>query len=179
METCSLCERKPIARGLCKPCYYRMRRNGTLKDHAWTRPPLEERFNAFVNKTTSCWLWTGATNRGYGLLWVDGKHELAHRVSYSIHKGLLGDLCVCHTCDTPLCVNPDHLFLGTREDNNLDARHKLRHAFGERNGHARLTKEQVAWARASQLPQAEIARILGVHQSHVSRIRSGDAWGLL
>lgn len=82
----------------------------------------EERFFQKVNKTDSCWLWTGALNaRGYGSLATDTKTMSAHRYSYIIHKGEIPDgLIICHTCDVPSCVNPEHLWAGTYSENTRD-----------------------------------------------------------
>lgn len=82
---------------------------------------------------TGCWLWTAAlNNKGYGKIGAyrsKGRYDwmLAHRASWFLFKGQLSDeMCVLHKCDTPACVNPDHLFLGTKGDNIRDAVHKGR-----------------------------------------------------
>ena len=82
----------------------------------------KERFFKKVNKTDTCWLWTGALNsKGYGSLRVNGKSVSAHRLSFLWFKGDIPDgMLICHTCDTPSCVNPDHLWLGTPKDNHKD-----------------------------------------------------------
>lgn len=82
-----------------------------------------------VSKTSTCWLWQGApTSGGYGRFWFDGVRKLAHRAAYEIFKGdIPEDMCVCHKCDNPLCVNPKHLFLGTHSDNMRDMGNKGRH----------------------------------------------------
>lgn len=79
---------------------------------------------------TGCWLWEGAANaKGYGQVWQDGdKIIFAHRLSYIVSKGPIAPkMVVCHRCDFPPCVNPDHLFLGTVSDNAKDMVRKRRH----------------------------------------------------
>jgi hypothetical protein len=68
-----------------------------------------------------CWLWVGTTTRGYGRIRAFGSTQRAHRVSWLIHRGPIpSGIGVCHRCDTPSCVNPDHLFLGDQRDNLRD-----------------------------------------------------------
>ena len=102
--------------------------------------PPEIRFWNYVNKTEGCWLWTGAcASRGYGHLVIKKpRYTTAHRLSWEIHNGPIPKgLWVLHHCDTPACVRPDHLFLGTRADNEHDRTMKGRgnarfvQAFGE------------------------------------------------
>ena len=86
------------------------------------------RFNEKVRKTDGCWLWTASVvSDGYGQMWLGRTMVRAHRLSYEIHKGPVPKgLFVCHRCDVPRCVNPDHLFVGTNQDNQRDSASKGR-----------------------------------------------------
>lgn len=90
--------------------------------------PLEERFWEKVNKTETCWLWTGGcSKKGYGSIWNSEGEKQTHRLSWVIHYGAIpDDMKVLHKCDNPPCVNPDHLFLGSYADNNRDRDEKGR-----------------------------------------------------
>ena len=89
---------------------------------------IRDRFFAKVEKTESCWVWTGSRLRGYGQFWLNGKLHIAHRVSWVLHVGPIAfGLHALHKCDNPSCVNPDHLFLGTAKTNVHDMMDKGRH----------------------------------------------------
>jgi hypothetical protein len=88
-----------------------------------------KRFNdRYIKDDNGCWLWTGTTDQdGYGIINSQNKNIRAHRWAAKYLKGLdIDGLCVCHTCDTPSCVNPDHLWVGTTQENTVDRNNKNR-----------------------------------------------------
>lgn len=109
--------------------------------------PIEERFWENVEKTETCWLWTGLKqkDRGYGKIWTSNKKcEGAHRLSLRLHGKELPDHCiVMHTCDNPSCVNPEHLQIGSHRDNQIDKVIKGRQAKGAVQGHSILSDIEV------------------------------------
>lgn len=129
-----------------------------------------------------CWIWTAATVCGYGCIgYGAGKIAKAHRVSWELHNGPIpGGLCVLHHCDNPLCVNPDHLFLGTRKDNSDDMIAKGRDRKlpqpGESNGMAKLCAADVAFIRSSAEGPVALGKLFGVHYRHIWAIRRGIRW---
>ena len=127
---------------------------------------------------TGCWLWMGAVDRsGYGRFNLASGTRKAHRLSYESFVGpITGGLFVLHRCDTPLCVNPEHLFLGTTADNMKDMIAKGRSPAGERSGRAKLTAAQVAEIRASTLRHSELALVYPVSAATICDIRRGQRW---
>ena len=134
-----------------------------------------------VKKTETCWLWTGATSEsGYGAFGYRGKWMRANRVSFLIHKGEIPEeMLVCHSCDNPQCVNPDHLFLGTPTDNMNDMIKKGRSKFqpkGEKNTACKLTDKQVLEIkemRKNKIAAKEIAKKFNISADYVYEISYG------
>lgn len=135
-----------------------------------------QRFWSKVEKTESCWNWTqGLDRRGYGQIKISARNYGAHRLSWFIHNGSIPtNLSVCHRCDRPSCIRPDHLFLGTHAENMADMHKKNRHRVG-----SKLTAEQVRQIKQMYqegITQSEIASIMNVTFSNISYILSGKTW---
>lgn len=133
------------------------------------------------NNTTGCWEWTAAVCDGYGRVRFQGKMQLAHRVSFELHFGSIPDgPLVCHRCDNPICVNPEHLFLGSHSDNMADMAHKGRRrgitaVHGERHGRAKITDADVATIRSSGQSSVALAREFDVSDRQIRHIRAGKS----
>lgn len=131
------------------------------------------RFFRKVEKTETCWNWKGSgSSDGYGFFY-DGKFFMAHRWSYVHHKGPIPQgLYICHTCDRPPCVNPDHLFIGTATDNHLDAVAK---------GHCKpkLDPEKVTeirFLRGLGVPMPRLAEMYGVGSNTIENCVKRLSW---
>jgi hypothetical protein len=127
---------------------------------------------------TGCWLWgKGGTTHGYGGIKINGKSQLAHRFSYRVFRGDIPEKhLVCHKCDVRVCVNPDHLFIGTIQDNSRDMVNKGRQVRGEGTGISKLTDDAVRSILISRERTYILARKYGVHPTVISRTRRGLAW---
>lgn len=150
----------------------------------------KERFESRFTMSDGCWEWNAnKTADGYGVLSIAGKAQYAHRVSYQLYIGEIpSGMCVCHRCDNPRCVNPAHLFLGTKADNNRDCKNKGRGvgvgrgSHGEDNGCSKLNKEQVIEIRALHskgVTQSELSKEFGVTQAQISNIIRRYQWASL
>jgi len=146
---------------------------------------------------SGCWLWIGSLLRkGYGAMKVGRKSHVpmrAHRLSYELHFGNIpSGLFICHRCDTPSCVNPDHLYAGTAKDNcvDRDSRGRGRFFLRENGGptrvatgvdhyKAKFTEDDIRNIRrmlSEGISQTAIGRKYGVAQAHISLIKSGKIW---
>jgi hypothetical protein len=134
---------------------------------------------------TGCWLWNaGADKDGYGKVFSGGETRVAHRIAYeSVHgDGAAAGILVRHRCDTPSCVNPNHLELGTFAQNNRDRVVRGRSIKGAAHKLSKLSEIDVQMIRALHIPQSRefshnaLARRFGVSRPTVARIIARTAW---
>lgn len=144
----------------------------------------EKYFYERVEKTDSCWIWKGGISyKGYGIFnrVFNGKiPSKAHRFSYALFKGEIpvGNF-VCHTCDNPPCVNPDHLWLGDAKSNCMDSVSKKRWDHKGPGGKPRLNKEKILEIRRlfkEGLSYQCIGNMFDTHPTNVSRIVKRKCW---
>ena len=161
------------------------------------RGTIEERFWAKVDKSGECWEWTAGTySTGYGQFWHGSGYGAAHRISWELHFGSIPDgLFVLHTCDNRKCIRPDHLFLGTKRDNAIDAIQKGRmraippgyttyrdewKRFGRDNANAKLTELDVVAIRDARenhtVPVAQLAKNFNVSERTIRRVIRRSLW---
>jgi hypothetical protein len=166
-------------------------------DHLAAEARVAERFWSRVGKSDECWIYKGFLDKdGYGGFWAHGRNLKAHRIAWNLTNGPIPDgLRVCHRCDNPSCVRPDHLFLGTDADNVRDRQAKGRSARGDRSGPrlhpdrlkrgednkaAKLTWEAVRDIRrrhaAGGVTMTALANEYGVSQIAVSNVVRGIVW---
>ena len=192
VKTCEVCGSEFARPANCQPCRWvkvvvcshscASRKGNALR---WAeKASAEDRFWENVDKTPGhgphgdCWPWTaGRTEGGYGRLSVGEGEEKAHRFSWTIHFGPIpdGDF-VCHECDFPPCVRPEHLFLGDPDANMADMVAKGRSLTGERHPKAKLTDDDIRAIRADGRMQIELAEVYGVTQGLIGMIKRGEIW---
>lgn len=188
----------------CGPCTIRewheaQRAQGKNPFKGGHQPPSTpatavERFWSYVRRGPECWVWTGQRNaKGYGQFHIgsatERKNTFAHRFSWKLHNGAIPDEtpCVLHKCDNPPCVNPDHLFLGTKADNNRDMRDKGRAGVvpeakrirGEAHPDHKLSQAYVVTILqqlADGSGTSDVARRYGVHVATIDGIKHGRTW---
>lgn len=196
LHTCPICSSTfhspPAAyRHYCSMACYIKARTHVQEPSAPMRPrTIAERFWAHVDRSggpNACWPWTGyLSKRGYGRFSLsDGTSKSAHRVAWELEHGcsVLPFIEICHNCpngDNPTCVNPRHLFMGTRQDNAADCVAKGRSARGERSGQAKLRDADVLDIRARyaahQATVRHLAEEYGVTRGAIELIVCRKRW---
>lgn len=208
-SVCEACEKEfdweryrgqTTARFCCKRCWYdhnskklssfndsRFKWNNSTDEEKLNR--IKMRFEEQAIKTEGCWGWKGSFDKdGYPLLnsGANGKgfsERRGNRISWLIYKGKIpSGIKVLHNCDNPKCCNPDHLFLGTTQDNAQDMQRKGRATRGEKNPRHKLTEEDVKKIKhllSIGVTGVRIAKDFSISNSRVSEIKKNKAWKYL
>lgn len=136
-----------------------------------------------IKKTDACWLWTAGTTRtkrhgyGYGKFYISGKRYVAHRMSYMLFNGPIPwDKLVRHTCDNKLCVNPDHLILGTKADNSEDAVKRGRVGCQKLNPEAVKVIKWMLKYKPKKGLAVKLAELYKVHPNTIYDIKNKHTW---
>lgn len=150
--------------------------------------PEESFHEKYIKQQNGCWNWVaGADKHGYGRIGIGfPKTEVSSRFSWKLYNGAIPcGLHVCHKCDNPKCVNPDHLFLGTPQDNRLDSKRKQRDSpppvhFGSTHHKAKIDESIVVKIRelysTTNLSQRKLSAMFGVSQTVIGRIIRRELW---
>lgn len=183
------CGRPSHKKALCSGHYKRQWRTGSVTGGRATMRGDGERWLRAHSGFSGdeCLIWPFArADGGYGKATVAGRETAPSRHMAILKYGPLArSIQVCHTCDNPGCVNPNHLFLGTALENHLDCVSKGRHVpppwkAGEENGQSKITTAQAAWAKrvlsSRTMTGRAVAKVLGLSETQVSRIKHGYNW---
>ncbi len=187
-RTCSIegCKKPHLSRGFCAMHY---RRNHLYGDPLIVKlkqlhgATLLERWEHYVpERGTGCWEWRGNRDtNGYGRLNIGDVPQLAHRIAWELFRGpITSEEHICHRCDNPPCVRPEHLFKGDHTSNMADKMRKKRHRYGVSRGVAhggvKLTEDDVRAIRASTLKLRELAEVYSISMTQASDIRRLKSW---
>lgn len=132
-----------------------------------------------VDRSGDCWLWTGSTVRGYGVLRIGGRLVYAHRLTFELDHGRPPVGVVMHLCDRPLCVRPDHLTDGSQADNLADAARKGRMSSGEARANHKVTEQDVIEMRRLHVEgftSIDLAKRYPISARTIRKILSGKNW---
>tara|TARA_R110002012_G_scaffold29220_4_gene90551 strand:- start:1272 stop:1832 length:561 start_codon:yes stop_codon:yes gene_type:complete len=185
MSICSIekCTKESVGRGWCHKHYKRWQNYGdpnkvvNKRIHGMT---LKDRIldTISIDDDTGCWNWAGSVScHGRGRLKVKRKTTIASRASYEAFKGEIPKgFYVCHHCDNPLCVNPDHLFAGSAKDNIIDACKKGRHPKHEKHNKAKLNAKKVEDIRKREMAAKDYAKKYNVHSTTIYNVWANKTW---
>ena len=175
-KACSIdgCDGKRHAGGMCQRHYGAFVKWGDPHGK-FTHMTVQDFLDKYTDKSGECWLWTGTkhnTGYGYFTLTVGGRRKvLAHRAAYEQVNGPIPEgKSIRHKCDTPACVNPDHLSLGSHRDNMNDM------AVRGRAGQSKLTRDQVRYIRYSDASHTNLARAFGVTPQAIAAVRKRKSY---
>jgi hypothetical protein len=146
---------------------------------------IAEKLQNYTVNNNGCWIWNGGkTDRKYGITTINKERIRVHRLMWSVINGKIPiGMCICHKCDNPSCINPDHLFLGTNQDNVNDREKKGRNkppiVYGENNPRAKLKEADVIEILKlinKNVPLSNIAKMYNVGATAIFNIKHGIRW---
>ena len=141
---------------------------------------METRFLKKIEKTDQCWNWKGTITKGYGSFWKENNNRPAHRIAYELWKGPIPEgNVVRHSCFNTLCVNPNHLSVGTQKENIEDSVKAGRHQHNETHWSSiKFNDDQIKAIKSSLKSQRQLAREYNVSQTTISKIIRDIHWML-
>jgi predicted XRE-type DNA-binding protein len=158
------------------------------KDQWWKSPLVTNKLNSvwgYIDKReqNECWEWTKSLSSGYGRMRVGGRKMLAHRIVYELMNGSIPKhTLILHKCDNRKCCNPDHLFIGSHQDNMDDKmnKHRCNSPFGEEHGRSKLKKDDISEIKRlyleTNVSQRKLSTIFGVTQANIWYIINNKSW---
>jgi len=173
------CNTKSRQRGWCPKHYTRWKRHGDPRKTKNNMVPITWKYLlscSVTNEETGCIEWQKGKSEGYGVATHNKFTDRTHRISYRLHHGKINGVYVLHTCDNKLCINPDHLFLGTHADNMKDKVMKDRQARGTDFPISKFNEADILKIRAMAESNLITAKIFGVDPSTISYIRIRKTW---
>lgn len=186
MRYCEIngCDTKHYVHGWCQKHYERWRRHGDPLKLVYNLNPVTWKYLlscSRANNKTRCIEWQkGRHPAGYGIIRFRNNDWSTHRVSWVLNNGEIPTgLHVCHQCDNPPCINPDHLFLGTMADNMRDMANKGRAKRGEQHHWVKLTEKDVLAIRKMSGLRIEIAKKFNVCPANITAIKKRRSWAWL
>lgn len=166
------CYRKEVAGNLKRNPNPKPKKEKIIKTEDDLLREAKERFWNKVEKQNSCWIWKGPIAKNYGMMFYKGQIK-AHRFSYLIHHGeLKKKYFICHHCDNPLCVNPDHIYQGKPKENSRDAQKRKRMRMGDRHHKTKIKDEDVKYIRSCSEKGVDLAKKYNVNKTTISGIRT-------
>lgn len=179
--TCKIdgCDAKRKALGLCLKHYTRQLKHGTTEAGIIVGDDRIRLKRSAKENENGCWIWQKSTKLGYGITFLNGRHEQAHRASWKVFVGEIeSGKQINHKCHVRNCINPSHLYIGDQVENMRDMKEAGREkkAFGERNGMAILTAEKVMLIRTSKFTRKELAAMFDCSLSLISAVKNNKIW---
>lgn len=182
---CKICQKSLSFLRICRKCSTSKLQRKYNLPYFILNTNLHKRFwDKVIKKKNGCWEWPKqlCNKKGYGCFSISYLSYRAHHIAWMIDNRQIipNGKIICHKCDNPSCVSPEHLFLGINQDNVNDQVNKKRHVFGERNAGHKLTEEQVLQIRdlykTMKYSMYRLAKMFGVTRPQIGHIINRIHW---